>query len=68
MGHRTGPKFAIEQPIDPSDPPRFQPTTWSEFLGVKAEHFNGALSSIRICTSQNELVNINDENKCAEAA
>ncbi|XP_031256858.1 gibberellin 3-beta-dioxygenase 1-like [Pistacia vera] len=54
--------------VGPSDPPLYRPITWSEFLGIKAKHFNNALSSIRICTSPpNEVVAANGDNNTNSA-
>ncbi|KAK3219670.1 hypothetical protein Dsin_013640 [Dipteronia sinensis] len=48
--------------VDPSHPPLYRPITWNEYLGTKAKHFNEALSSVRICTPVNGLVDVNDHN------
>lgn len=54
--------------VSPKDPPRYRAVNWTEFLGIKAKHFNNGLSSIRICTSQTDLVAANGDDSNAEVA
>ncbi|KAJ4957612.1 hypothetical protein NE237_024723 [Protea cynaroides] len=48
--------------VDPSHPPLYRPVTWSEYLDAKAQHFNKALSSVRLCTPLNGFVDMNNNN------
>ncbi|XP_042484313.1 gibberellin 3-beta-dioxygenase 1-like [Macadamia integrifolia] len=48
--------------IDPYHPPLYRSVTWSEYLRAKAQHFNKALSSVRLWSPLNGYVDVNSKN------
>ncbi|XP_047342287.1 gibberellin 3-beta-dioxygenase 1-like [Impatiens glandulifera] len=42
----------ISKLVDSSHPALFRAVTWSEYLGLKAKHFNKALSMVRVCANR----------------
>lgn len=43
--------------VDATHPALYRPVTWSEYLGIKREHFNKALSLIRLSNNINPPIN-----------
>ncbi|XP_057541815.1 gibberellin 3-beta-dioxygenase 2-like [Amaranthus tricolor] len=61
MAYLYGPGSGVRiQPlpklIDATHPPLYRPVTWSEYLGIKGEHFNKALSLIRLKNNINPQI------------
>lgn len=49
-GPPTGVKVSpLSKLVDQRHPPLYRAVTWSEYLGIKAKHFDKALSSVRLC-------------------
>ncbi|KAE8709044.1 Gibberellin 3-beta-dioxygenase 1 [Hibiscus syriacus] len=53
--------------VGPAQPPLYRPVTWNEYLDAKAEHFNKALSWVRVCVPPNGLVDANEHNNGVKA-
>ncbi|KAK4410579.1 Gibberellin 3-beta-dioxygenase 1 [Sesamum angolense] len=49
----------LTQPVDHNFPPLYRPVTWSEYLGIKAQYFDKALSTISL---RNGFLDAGDEN------
>jgi len=43
-----------ENLVGPNQPRLYKSVTWNEYLGMKAKHFNKALSTVRVCGGMNE--------------
>ncbi|KAK4413893.1 Gibberellin 3-beta-dioxygenase 1 [Sesamum alatum] len=48
----------LPQLVDHHNPPLYRPATWSEYLGIKAQYFDKALTTIRL---RNEFMDTDDD-------
>lgn len=53
----------LKKLLGPTQPPLYRPVTWTEYLGKKAEHFNNALSTVRVCAPITGLLDVNDHSR-----
>ncbi|KAL0562040.1 hypothetical protein IC582_002488 [Cucumis melo] len=53
----------LKKLLGPTQPPLYRTVTWTEYLRKKAEHFNNALSSVRLCAPLTGLLDVNDHSQ-----
>ncbi|GAB2269447.1 Belongs to the iron ascorbate-dependent oxidoreductase, variant 2 [Dionaea muscipula] len=49
--------------VDPGHPPLYKAVSWKEYLGIKAKHFDKALSTVKTCAPPTNVIDVHSHAK-----